>query len=355
MEDMPQEELLRRVLDNYDIGALRRVARHGGTAGRNWKVETTCGTWLLRTRGTRTSSDEAVALDHSLRRHLVSRGVPTAAPVVRRDGLTFTRLGERAYEVYPFVPGLACKSASDAQLQSAGRGLAAFHRAASDFPLIRATAPVAQYASLDIPEASARPEDPALLAQAYERLAADAQSGPSAEAAKCCRLWVARLRTEFGLARYDALPHVLTHGDYTLANLLFDEHGGLAGIFDLDWARWAPRIRDLADGMFFIGAVRRTPLAPADIWSLTETADLSIERCVLWLRAYAEPDPLGHEELGTLPLAFAARWLSVRAEGTAKVSPEERARFCFRDIVAPLDWLEGHWSEVETAMRNAAS
>jgi Ser/Thr protein kinase RdoA (MazF antagonist) len=290
----------------------------------------------------------------ALRRHLVSRRVPTAAPVPRRDGRTFTRLEERAYEVYPFISGFSCAAASAAQVQSAACGLAAFHRAGATFPVARTAPPMVQYATLGIPDTSDRPEDPALLAKAYDRLCAEAQTGRFVQSADCCRRWLSRLQDEFGSATYNGLPHVLTHGDYTLANLLFDSRGELTGIFDFDWARWAPRVRDLADGTYFIGAVRRTKLNPGDIWSLTDASDLSVERCVLWLRAYGETESLAPEEIHVLPLAFAARWLSVRAEGTAKVPAEDRMQFCFRDLAAPLEWLEEHWGEVAATLGRPA-
>ena len=101
-----QDQLLADVLSHYDIGALRAAERRGGTAGAgNWRIETDRGAWLLRTRGARTSTPDAIAFDHALRRHLVSRGVPTAAPAARRDGQTFTRLDDRVFEVYPFIAG----------------------------------------------------------------------------------------------------------------------------------------------------------------------------------------------------------------------------------------------------------
>ena len=100
------DQLLAEVLSHYDIGALRATERRGGTAGAgNWRIETDRGMWLLRARGARTSTPDAIAFDHALRRHLVSRGVPTAAPVAGRDGQAFTRLGDRIFDVYPFIAG----------------------------------------------------------------------------------------------------------------------------------------------------------------------------------------------------------------------------------------------------------
>ena len=128
MTDSSQQELLAAVLSHYDIGALRGAERHGGTAAGNWRIETARGVWLLRTRGARTSTEDAIAFDHALRRHLVGQGVPTAAPVAGRDGQTAIRLADRAFEVYPVIPGRSCTRASDAQLQSAARGLVALER-----------------------------------------------------------------------------------------------------------------------------------------------------------------------------------------------------------------------------------
>ena len=45
-------------------------------------------------------------------------------------------------------------------------------------------------------------------------------------------------------------------------------------------------------------------------------------------------------------LALAARWLSVRVEGTAKVPEAERLRFCFGNVEGPLAWLEDNWPTV---------
>ena len=350
MHDHSDKQNVEQVLSAYELGGMRRLESHGGTAGKTWKIETDSGVWLLRMRGMRTASDEAVAFDHGLRRHLVERGVPTAAPVPARDGRTFTRVDGKTYEIYPFIVGRTLERATPAQLANAARALAQFHRAGATYPQARSLPAVAQYATIGLEQKSDRMEDPDLLVRIY----ADVESRPEAEgyahAADACGQWLERLCAAYGRAAYEALPMTVTHGDYTNANLLFDEADRVVGVFDLDWARWAPRVRDLADGMYFIGAVRRTPLRSHDIWSLTETADFDAERCLAWLRAYHELDPLASAEVDAIPLAFAARWLSIRVEGMAKVPPEDRARFCFRGIAEPLEWLEGRWRGVRDAL-----
>ena len=346
----PDLELVRRVLSHYPVGDTLDIRRHSGTAAPTWRVRTRTGTWLLRTRGVRTQSDEALAFDHGLRRHLVEHGVPTAAPVETRSGPTFVRVADRAYELYSFVLGHPLDDAPAAALGHAARALAEFHRAGETFPPARTAPALAQYATLGVPDASIRMEDPELLAQVYARLLGDTASSQFGHAVDVCRRWIARLRCDFGPRAYESLPHALTHGDYTQANLLFDDAGAVVGIFDLDWARWAPRVRDIGDGMYFIAAARRSPLHIGDIWSLTETADFDLGCCREWLDAYANVSPLSQAEIHAVPLAFGARWLSVRAEGMAKVPAEDRLRFCFRGLAEPLCWIEEHWGEATQAL-----
>ena len=136
----------------------------------------------------------------------------------------------------------------------------------------------------------------------------------------------------------------MTHGDFTLANLLFAPDGSVCGVFDFDWSRRGPRVRDIADGLFFVAGRRRTPLQAGSIWSLTEAVALRPARCAAWLGSYTTVSPLTPAEWNAIPLALAARWLSVRVEGMAKVPPEDRLRFAFGNLIPPLRWLDAHWA-----------
>lgn len=343
-------ELIHRALQAYDLGPLRQAFHHAGTAAKTWRLETASGEYLLRTRGSRTSSAELIDYDHALRRHLLAAGIPTAAPLPARAGGTYTRVADKALEVYRIVPGAALPAAGLAEIAAASRALAAYHAAAARFPLADALPPVAQYRTLGLEQTSWRMEDPALLRRIYADLATRPGAAVHAAALTLADAWLERLLRDFGDTVYAGLPHTVTHGDFTLANLLFRE-GQVSGVFDFDWARKAPRLRDLADGMFFIAGQRRTPLVAADIWSLTEAADLSVERCAHWLRSYDACALLSPAELTCLPLALAARWLSVRVEGTAKVPESERLRFALGNLAAPLEWLGRFWPEVLIAVR----
>ncbi len=343
---MTEADIVAACVRAFDLGNVRQWRAHGGTAGKTWMTVTDRGRWLVRLRGTRTSSDRLIAFDHALRRHLLDHGVPTAAPVRTRDGRSFIRLGDRACEVYPFIEGRSLTAADAPAIAAAARALAHFHEAARAFAGGRDLPPVAQYSTLGVPGSSPRLEDPALLTRVYELLAAQPGAGRFESAIATAFVWLRRLREEFSDETWHRLPWTIQHGDYTLANLIFAPSGEVCGIFDLDWARPGPRVRDAADGLFFVAGRRRTPLCPGDIRSLTEPVDLDPGRCALWLRSYAEIAPLTRDECGAVPLALAARWLSVRAEGMAKVPAARRLEFCFGPLEGPLRQLQERWPAI---------
>ncbi len=352
---MNEKAILAACAHAFELGAIRAWAPHGGTAGKNWRLTTDSGVWLVRLRGTRTSSDACLHFDHSFRAFLLDQGIPTAAPRRARNGATFLRIHGRTFEVYPFLPGIALESAGPAPLAAAARALARFHRAGRIFPDARREFPISQYGSLGIHQTSHRLEDPALLEQVYRNLTARPDAARFSRAGRTAREWIARLRREFPDPVHDRLPHTVVHGDYTLANLLFTPEDQVAGIFDLDWARWAPAVRDVADGMLFIAGTRHSPLRSGDIWSLTEPPDLEVRRCALWLSAYCSVRPLTPAEWAAVPLALAARWLSVRAEGTAKVPDSAASEFCFRPLLGPLEQIEARWDRIRTRAKETLS
>ncbi len=346
---MPDRERIENAWSAYDLGEIRACVHHAGTAAKTWRIETRTGKFLLRTRGTRTSSDALIAFDHAFREHLTAGGIPTATPLRTKTGETYTRVGEKALEVYRLMPGKTLGQTDDKQLAAAARFLARFHQVSNGFRPARELPAVSQYRTLGVRDASCRMENPALLTRIYEPLLAQGAAAYP-EAVATCGPWLARLARDFGDAVYDALPRTVTHGDFTLANLLFGPEGKVCGVFDFDWVRYAPRVRDLADGLYFIGGVRRTPLQAGSIWSLTEAVGLTVERCVRWLLGYRSRTSLSRDELRVLPLALAARWLSVRVEGMAKVPQKDRLRFALENAAGPLLWLEDRWAEVLAAL-----
>ena len=333
---------LQAVLAEYELGTIYSVTGAGGTAGRTWKVRTSTGDYFLRLRGLRTSSEARLLYDHGLREHLIARGVPTVSAVRTRTGERWVRTKGRVYELYPFVVGRQFRPESEGEIAEAARALAEFHRAAADYrPQVQE--PVAQYTTLGFSdEVSDRLDDPRLQLVNMLKVREMASSKHERELVDRCIARVRALMRSYAGTKYDRLAGWVVHGDYTPANLLFSEEGEVVGIFDLDWAMPGTRCRDVADGLYFFASVPRR-IDPSDIWSLTEAADLDLDRCTIFLEAYHEVAPLLRHEVDAIPYAFAGRWFSVRLEGMAKVDASERFRFFSRDIEKPLLWFDRNW------------
>jgi len=339
----------RHILSNYSIGEVREVHAAGGTAGKCWRVVSTTGCYFLRLRGPRTSSLAALEFDHGLRGHLITHGVPTAAPIATEPGNTWVLDEGRAFELYPFVDGHAFKG-SRSELIDTAHALARFHQAAADYPARGSYNPVPAQFAIAAPDVggSERFDDPGLLAAALEQFA---RAEPGFEyAVEQARLLV----RSYTALLYDRLPRWLIHGDYHPGNLLYSTSGRVAGIFDLDWACEHTRSRDLADGIYYF-ATPREAFDNASIESMTEATELDFDGSVLFVKEYAERAPLEPDEVRAIPLALRARWLAERLEGSAKVLPERKAWFITRDLERPLRWLDAHGDEFVRAVLLSSS
>jgi Ser/Thr protein kinase RdoA (MazF antagonist) len=351
-----QDNIPHSVLSAYDVGTILGLAGAGGTAGKTWRVRAGSGEYLLRLRGTRTSSPAHLAYDHGLRAHLVARGVPTACAVRTREGAQWVCAEGRVYELYPFIGGRPFDGHRPQELVAAAVALAAFHRAAYDYqPPERGEPRVAQYTRLGFSdEVSDRMDDPRLQLINLRGVRTLAETPAEEALVDRCIARVKGLQHTYGRSTYERLSGYVIHGDYSPANVVYSPEGEIVGIFDFDWAMRGARCLDIAYGLCFFATVPRQ-IDSGSIWSLTDAATFTVERCVTFLRAYyqstldLEAWALTPLERETLPHAFASLWLSKRLEGMAKVRPEERYTFFARDIEAPLRWMDAHWAEIDRA------
>jgi len=252
------------------------------------------------------------------------------------------------YELYPFVVGRPFRPERTSEIAGAARALAEFHRAAAEYrPTVPQREAVAQYTTLGFFDAvSDRMDDPRLQKMNMVEVRGLAPTADDRRRVDRCLARVEQAMEAYAGTAYDRLTGWVIHGDYTPANLLFSEAGEVVGIFDLDWALPGARCRDVADGLYFFATEPRE-IDSADIWSLTDAADLAADRCALFLRAYQRVVPLMPHEIEAIPWAFAGRWFSIRLEGMAKVERDERFRFFSRDIEKPLLWLDENWTALK--------
>ncbi len=335
-------------LREYDIGVIHKADAAGGTAGRTWKITASSGSYFLRLRGIRTSTEARLKFDHGLREHLIARGVPTASAIQTKNGGRWMRLSEGVYELYPFVIGRPFCPDNEREVANAARSLAEFHRAAADYrPSSIQKEAIAQYTTLGFSkEVSDRMDDPRLQVINMLKVRELTVSDEDRRLVDRCIARVERSMQTYTGTAYNRLAGWVIHGDYTPANLLFSEDGVVVGIFDFDWAMPGVRCRDVADGLYFF-ATKPRKIDASDIWSLTDAADFDPDRCAVFLNAYQSIAPLAAHEIEAIPRAFAGRWFSIRLEGMAKVHEDDRFRFFSREIEKPFLWLDTNWMHLQ--------
>lgn len=319
------DDEMARVLARYDVGAARSVAPGGGTANANARLRTDRGDFFLKRRNPKYADPSFVAYDHALMEHLAPHRVGTPLALPSRDGARWCVVEGDVYELYPLYPGVAHDPSSLAQIASAGRALAKYHRAAEGF---------------DRPgKAWPRYQDPAKIRAGLDALGGALVAALGADDFAYIDEQVRALEADFGDDRYDALPKTVVHGDWHPGNALFDGDA-CCGLYDLDWATRQPRVLDLADGLFLWAGVRDEPVDPADIVSLTQTWTPSPSRWRAFVDGYREIAPIGGGEWDALLPTVRARWLFCRIGGRTKLPAERQAAFVAQRLCEPLRALD---------------
>lgn len=334
------EAEVRRVLPLWDVGELSCLpGERGGTANPAVVVVIESGRYFLKRRNPRYSAPEVLRHDHALMAHLAAKGLCTPLGVVCREGRRWVEVGDRVYELYPYMPGDPHDPRDEAQLTEAGRQLAAFHRAAEDFAL----PPGKEWP---------RYHDPAntivALEWAEEELKSLTGLTPAgrerADALREVRRLLAvsrELAAEFTDEQYHGYPKLVVHGDWHPANVKYDGNR-ICGIFDLDWATRQPRLVDIADGIIYFAGERAGRMDPSDIRTLTAPFVLDSHRIRRFMEGYLKAGELAGDELRGLTRFLLARWLYCRADPMRRKIPREEA----------IDYLlDGIWEPVATIRR----
>ena len=268
-EDPPSID---EVLRHYPVGPVLDWQRLGGTAGASVRIRTDRGLFVIRRRGQRTSAAEHVAFDAAFRRFLRGRGVPAVAPVLTIDGTDGVSSADGFWELSEYEEGRPHRPADAGQVRGLARTLANLHRVSREFRAQRTwDRPLRQFelAAPGVPS-SPRIDDPRSMRAGLE-LVLQGLDAAARQTVERMRRLVDAVEAAYSGPAYDPLDRYVIHGDLHPSNLLFEEDDGVRALFDFDWSAPAPRVRDLADAIwFFAGA----PLRPgADIWALTADRD----------------------------------------------------------------------------------
>jgi Ser/Thr protein kinase RdoA (MazF antagonist) len=328
------------VLRAYNLGRLQFLRPGAGTASPAVIAVTNRGSFFVKRRNPRYCDPGQLSYDHSLLRHLAREGLPVH-PALRT--LSGSRWAERAgavYEVYPLAPGRPPTPGNAAQVEAAGRLLAALH---------------ATGAALDLPGGKTLPRlhDPANILRGLHWAAEQAVTEAQHTDLERCIAVAEDVARSLPDEAYWALPQTVVHGDYHPLNLLF-EGDEVTGLFDFDWAGPGPRMVDVTDGLLFFCGTRPGPLKAGDIVALTQAFTLDRGLMAAFGRGYAaevEPTPA---ELRALPDLLRARWLFCRVDAMErKIAPERKLPYLLDGLTGPLDevdaaegWLaSGEWLE----------
>jgi Ser/Thr protein kinase RdoA (MazF antagonist) len=323
-------------LARYSLSLTAEARPLEGSAGATVRVQTDCGSYVLRRRGQRSSSPERVAFDGRLRRFLRAQGLPSVVAVPTSDGEPGVRLEDGFWELYPFVEGSPYRHGEPGQLAGLGHTTAFLHRAGAEFRLRGDVSPLLEQFSLAVPGApgSRRIDDPVCMRKALSAAAGLLEDLPRSAAGRMEEL-LSRVAAHYGGARYSQLDRYVIHGDLHPSNVLFDGMGGVAGLFDTDWAVFSPRVRDLADALWFFAGESESQRA--DIWSLTSARRVDEELARLLLQGYCAELPVGQEEAQAVQWAWLGRWIAMHLEGMYKVPMADRVRFLTRDMEEPVE------------------
>ena len=320
-------ETVEVVLSRYGLRAETPAVPAGGTASPKVVFRAGEVRYLLRRRRAEFCPEPVVRFDHSVIRRLAGAGLPVVEPLPAGDGATWVTLDGSAYEVFPFVEGLAVlDQRSLEQVADAGRKLGRLHRTTEGF----------------------RPEGrkhwPREFAMAANRgtltgfLSSPHCRGPLRPVAERLLLAVERVVDGLPNAEVGRLPHCIIHGDYTWANVMF-RGPSVGGIFDFDWTDYHPRIHDVARGLIWFAGDRHGPLDPDDIRHLVQGWTINEGRTGAFLAGYAELVELTDAERHLLPVMIAETWFCCRIRAMRKVPAGEKLQVLGDGLASSLEFL----------------
>ncbi|MFH1921763.1 MAG: phosphotransferase, partial [Planctomycetota bacterium] len=296
--------------------------------------------FVLRVRPAEVADEESIRFDHEVLRRLAATGLPFPAPLARNDGSTWLRLGDRVYEVLPWVSGEPFDYGDVEAVHRLGAFLARFHQALSQ----------------GVPpgkEGRLREDHPSLLEPYVSGLCRLASNSRERRQLERISEQLEHVRGHLDSGLYASLPHCVIHGDIHPGNVGFQD-SRVSAVYDFDYLSLQARVRDISDGLILFASARDSPLAPDDIRSLTQPFVPDVERCRLLLEGYRQAAELTESEWRALPLVMRSRWIQMRLRGSRKVPEAEKVGFVLDRFFEVIGWLDraapGFFSRLRAAL-----
>jgi homoserine kinase type II len=262
--DVPDDDLERFVGD-YDLGevlSFKGIAE--GIENSNYLLRTARGAFILTLYEKRVAAAD-LPFFLGLMDHLAARGIACPTPVKGRDGAALRSLRGRPAAIVTFLDGLSVKKPRAEHCLALGRGLAALHEGARDFPGCRANA---------LGLAGFRP--------LFQSCAAEADSVSPGLAQE-----IASELEALEAAWPRGLPEGVIHADLFPDNVFF-MHETLSGLIDFYFACNDHLAYDLAICL--------------NAWCFEEDGQFNITKARALLDGYRRQRPLSDDELAALPV-----------------------------------------------------
>ena len=209
-----EETEVRSLLRDYPVSEMRAFKGiPAGSVNSNFAIELADARFFLRVYEEQ-DADGARA-EAKLLAYLASRGVPTAAPIARRDGSLLSKARGKPAALFAWMPGaMRCQAGvSVGDAEQVGAALGRVHVAGAD-----AERGAGRFREAD-------------LFGRLDRIAASAAPALAAEAAplrEALRTWSSQ--------RDGTLPRGLVHGDLFRDNVLWGEDGRISALLDFESA-----------------------------------------------------------------------------------------------------------------------
>lgn len=296
------------LLELYDIGDVEQISHaRRGFVNETAFVTTTQGRFVVR-RSHRRMKEATHRYRHRLISWLVEHDFPAPDVIPARNGETLIACDGRFFEVRTFCEGKDFNPERSGQRYSFGELLARYHQLVRRFP-----AP---------PDDSGAPRySPAAVLGLTEILLERDIMGDLHDLLSWYDLRAAEIRRTMNMDSYNALPHLVLHGDVHSDNVLFNESEAVA-LLDYDQATYDARIVDLADAL--IGFATAEDRAGWKSWGVFR-GPLDIDASAELISGYVSREPLSATELELLPTLVELAWLQGelgRVVSTADGAPE---------------------------------
>ncbi len=331
-----------QVLSHYDLGNLASMIQASRGYVNETSIVQTAEQRVVVRRNHRGLNEAAQRYRHQLIARLHEHDFPTPRLIPTHEGDTLLIENGRSFEVMPFIRGDDYNTQRPQQQYYVGVMLAQYHLIVKHMP--------------PPPDAARHRYSPHSMMGLTEMLIKQDMMGDLTDMLSWYDLRAAKLRSRLSDSAYDALPHVVIHGDIHRDNVLFSGDK-VAALLDFDQVAWDTPVADLADALVAFASVDK----PKTLGWGVFPGPLDAERFDRVMAGYMSVAPLSAAEINALPILLEVLWLKGelgRVISTAEGAPDyhlavlQQGRQLAQWLEDHRDRLIGHWLNMPPIFSN---